>query len=406
MRRIAGLMAGALMCAAPLRAQIADEVYRTDTRIDTTTVGQLRMEVDNLSFFKNNEFAGGFQKGYTLPGIWLQPKLVYTPLRRVKIELGAHLLRYWGANRYPCYAYHDIAEWSGKQYQKAFHALPWIRAQVDFSDRLSLVLGHIHGAANHRLVEPLFNSEMNLMADPEAGLQLLYRSPHFDGDMWVNWQSFIFREDTHQEAFIVGLSTRFKLNREEAPVHAYVPLQLMAQHRGGEIDTIFVNSVQTLVNGAIGVGAVWNADGRWLSRVGIEADAAFSWQQSGSLWPFDNGWGAYARLYADVRRVRVKTAYWQCRRFVSLLGSPFYNAISMQDEGTVFHSPKMVVAGLEYSYPFGKAFAVGVNVDLYCHLKGTKTTADGLQSAKKSATSFSTGVYLRINPSFLIKEWK
>ena len=87
---------------------------------------------------------------------------------------------------------------------------------------------------------------------------MLYDSRRFDLDVWVNWESFIFREDTHQEAFTVGLSGRYKLNDPDARFHFYAPVQGLAQHRGGEIDTIFTNSVQTLMNGAVGVGTVWN----------------------------------------------------------------------------------------------------------------------------------------------------
>lgn len=97
-------------------------------------------------------------------------------------------------------AYQDIAHWKGDQYQKGFHALPWFRAQVALSDHVNIVLGDLYGAANHNLIEPLYNPELNMVADPEMGLQLLYNSRRFDLDVWVNWESFIFREDIHQEA--------------------------------------------------------------------------------------------------------------------------------------------------------------------------------------------------------------
>ena len=155
-------------------------------------------------------------------------------------------------------AYQDIAHWKGDQYQKVSHALPWFRAQVALSDHVNIVLGDLYGAANHNLIEPLYNPELNMVADPEMGLQLLYNSRRFDLDVWVNWESFIFREDIHQEAFTVGLSTRFKFNDPDSRFHFYAPLQVLVQHRGGELDTILTNSVRTLMNGAVGIGGVWN----------------------------------------------------------------------------------------------------------------------------------------------------
>ena len=35
--------------------------------IDTTEVGELKINVDNLNFFKNNEYESEISKGYTLP---------------------------------------------------------------------------------------------------------------------------------------------------------------------------------------------------------------------------------------------------------------------------------------------------------------------------------------------------
>lgn len=85
------------------------------------------------------------------------------------------------------------------------------------SDHVNIVLGNIYGASNHNLIEPLYNPELNLTCDPEAGLQLLYDSKAFDLDVWVNWQSFIFREDVHQEAFTVGDLFAGKVQRPGFP---------------------------------------------------------------------------------------------------------------------------------------------------------------------------------------------
>ena len=81
------------------QAQGADGAYTTDFHVAADKVRQLSVELDNLSFFKDNEYSGKVVKGYSLPGFWVQPKLIYYPLTRVKLELGAHLLVYHGANK-------------------------------------------------------------------------------------------------------------------------------------------------------------------------------------------------------------------------------------------------------------------------------------------------------------------
>ncbi|MBQ4003111.1 MAG: hypothetical protein II600_03960, partial [Bacteroidaceae bacterium] len=59
-------------------------------RIDKSQLRVLRAEVDALAFFRDNEYSSALTKGYSLPGLWVRPKLLYTPLRQVEVELGAH----------------------------------------------------------------------------------------------------------------------------------------------------------------------------------------------------------------------------------------------------------------------------------------------------------------------------
>lgn len=395
-----------LSVVTPTHAQISDRVFKSDHRIDPKKKGELSVELDNISFFKDNEYTGQIMKGYSLPGLWLQPKAVFYPLSNIKLELGVHMLKYWGATKYPSAAYQDIAKWKGDQYQRSFHVLPYFRAQIALSDHVNIVLGDIYGAANHNLIEPLYNPELNLTADPEAGLQLLYDSRRFDLDVWVNWESFIFREDYHQEAFTVGLSGRYKINDPEARFHFYVPVQGLVQHRGGEIDTIYTNSVQTLMNGSVGVGSVWNTGNPIFRSVNLEFDAAGYYQQAGNIWPYGSGSGFYVRASADIYDFRVKTSYWNSDKFISMFGSPFYGAISTSNEGMAFDGQRMAYLGLEYSRSFGKGFSLGIDVDVYQHFSVNMYDPEINGAIKSgSATSFSAGIYFRINPSFLIKRF-
>ena len=395
-----------LLILQSLSAQISDRVFKSDHRIDPDKKGELSVELDNISFFKDDEYSGSIMKGYTLPGLWVQPKAVFYPLENIKLEAGVHMLRYWGANKYPNLAYQDISYWKGNQFQHGFHVLPFFRAQIALSDHVNVVLGDIYGGANHNLIEPLYNPELNMIADPEAGLQLLYDSRRLDLDVWVNWESFIFREDTHQEAFTVGLSARLKFNDPAAPFHFYLPLQGLAQHRGGEIDTIYSNSVQTLMNGAVGIGSVWNTGNRIFKNVNLEFDVAGYYQQAGELWPYGSGTGLYARASADIYDFRVKASYWNSDKFISMLGSPFYGAVSTSRDGVTFDGQRMAYLGLEYSRSLGKGFSLGIDMDIYHHFSVNMFDPDinGLTKSG-SATSFSAGVYFRINPSFLIKRF-
>ncbi|MDH6533958.1 hypothetical protein M2101_000610 [Parabacteroides sp. PM5-20] len=401
-----GVLLGALgLVFSSLHAQLSERVYQTDYSIHPEKEKELSVELDNLSFFKNNEYAGVVTRGYSLPGLWVQPKVVYYPLPTIKLEAGLHMLFYHGANKYPSMAYMDIPRWKGNQYQKGTHILPYFRAQMALSERVNLVIGNIYGGANHHLIEPLYSPELNLTADPEAGVQLLYNSRIFDWDAWLNWESFIYRNDTHQEAFTVGISSRIKCNDPSSRFHWYIPVQGLAQHRGGEIDTLTVASVQTLMNGAVGVGAVWNTGHKVFKKLNVELDAAGYYQQAGEIWPFDNGYGVYAKASVDIYDFRIKTSYWQCDQFISMLGVPFYGAVSTREEGATLDKPEMVYLGLEYSRVLGKGYSLGVDLDVYQTLSGKiNNPQTGIRSVG-SSTSFSFGVYVRVNPSFLLKRF-
>lgn len=387
-----------------LQAQIADKVYKTNEQIAPDRKGELRIELDNISFFRDNEFSTTVMDGYTLPGLWVQPKVVYYPLNNIKLEAGVHLLRYWGADKYPNMAYRDIAYWKGS-HQNGVHILPFFRAQVALSDHVDIVLGNLYGGANHNLIDPLYCPELNMTADPEAGLQLLYHSRPFDLDAWVNWESFIFRGDTHQEAFIVGLSSQVKFNKEEERFHFYLPVQGVIQHRGGEIDTITANSVQTLMNGAIGIGSVWNIDHPIFRKACLEVDVLGYYQQAGKLWPYDKGTGLYVHTFVDIREFRIKGGYFRCHNFISMLGYPFFGCVSTKREGTTYSHPKTGYVAFEYSHSFAPGYAIGVDMDLFFQTSDTATDLDGHTSKIGTSTSFAAGVYLRINPSFLIRKF-
>ena len=58
-----------------LSAQTVPERYVTEYQIDSLKTKEFRLDIDNLFFFKNNEFSSSVMKGYTLPGAWINPKL-------------------------------------------------------------------------------------------------------------------------------------------------------------------------------------------------------------------------------------------------------------------------------------------------------------------------------------------
>ncbi len=370
-----------------------DALASSPYRLDTADVRALNVELESISFFRDNEFNSPLADGYSLPGLWVQPKLTYMPLKQIKLELGLQALIFNGANRYPNYVYHDIGYWKGSQYTKGAHLLPWFRAQADFR-HLTIVLGNIYGGQNHGLIEPLFNPETNLSQDPEMGFQLLWDRPHLHADVWLNWQSYIFREDTHQEAFTVGAAWRVLFNKPESRLHWSLPVQVVAQHRGGE-QNVERKGVQTIYNASAGAAAKWNVGKRVLKHLTGEANFLFAYQQTGQLWPFRTGAAGHAAVSLGLWKfLDAGVAYYTApRHFVSLYGNHFYSTLSILD-GQDYGKLQTANAFVRFHYTFAKGFVLGADAEAF------QTWQSG-----RSDLNFSFGIYLRANPRFLIKRF-
>ena len=415
-----------LSCFQTAHAQdLATRLAATDYRLSYDDTRTLAADVHALAFFKDNEFGGDQATGYTLPGFWLQPRLTYQPLDAIRLEAGFHALVYDGANKYPCFAYHDIARWKGAQYQHGAHVLPFLRAQAQLKD-FTFVLGNLYGGANHGLVEPLMNPEVNLTQDPEMGFQLLFDRPHYHLDAWINWQSFIFREDNHQEAFTVGLSQRFSLtphpstlnphpstlnphpstlNPHPSTLTFYLPVDILIQHRGGEIDDTGMG-VQTIDNAALGLGLRWNVNNKVFNGLTAEALALGCWQQTGELWPFDSGFGASATIAADfLHQLRVFATTLYANDFCTIYGAPFFSTYSTKTDGRFAHVLTSHI-GAEWSHTFARDYVLGAKVDTYLCSTGKETLPDGTVRASAFNNNFSFGVFLRCSPRFVLKRFK
>lgn len=384
---------------------ISDKVYREETKIDSAFYNQLHFKFTSFAFFKDNEYTGSYTKGYTLPGFHVRPVFAYYPAKNLKVEAGAYLLSYWGTQQYPISNYKTIPDWDSTHYSRGFHALPFFRFHWAVFPNFDVIIGDIYGGANHDLVEPLYFPELNLTADPETGAQLLFRSRIFDGDLWINWESFIFNGSPHQEVFTVGLSSKFKLLNPDSRFELSIPLQWLAHHRGGELDTLVGNSVNTLMNAGAGLRFAYRPEFSLVKRIQFEALGLLFYQQAGTMFSFNKGWAFYPSFSIDLWDVQARISYWKCDNFVSILGSPFYNSITYN--GEVLNGSQNISASLQYCKEITKSVALGADVSLYYTPSTTgKSITTGKTFDSSSATSFSFGVYARINPDFLLYAFK
>lgn len=357
--------------------------------------------IDADAFIVDNEFDGPMAKGYTLPGTWLAPRLAYDPHPAVHLEAGLYAIFFNGADRYPSYAFHDIASWKGAQYRKGIHALPWFRADASIG-QATFTLGTLHREpkdasqlAPHALAQPLYNPESIHSADPEMGAQVRLALPRYDLDLWIDWQSFIYKQDTHQEAFTAGLVQEVGLfSSARRNVSLTLPIQLLAQHRGGEIDATTCGA-QTLANAALGLRTQWHADRRVLSALGAEAMVLHSMQLKGTLWPQNSGDALWAQASALLwNRLDVRGGYLFGYRYVSLFGTPHLSTLSTAD-GRQYGHVNTATYRVAYRQPFSHDMSLTASVDGYL----------AHPSGEPFSHSLSLGLSFRAGLDFLLKKF-
>ncbi len=403
-----------MICTTAM-AQIDSLVYPSPTEIETDRVGELSLVVDNLTFFRNNEFKGTYEKGYTLPGLWFRPRLKYTPVHNLSIELGLHALYYYGAQSYPGGTYSHLPAYKENN-DHTMHVRPFLRLQANLFKGFDVILGNIYGGANHRLDEALYRPELNLTADPEMGVQVRYRNPYFFADGWVNWQKFQFYADKEQEMFVAGVSTETRFTKSGRPLQVSMPAQICFRHVGGEIDSLEAG-IQTHLNAAVGLKLAYTLPrAAFVRSISAQSIYAFSGQLAGSSMPFNAGIGVNSFVNVEAKDLALKAGYWHSHDFNSIQGSPAFSNVTYAEGLHTFDLNRMAYASLEYSHSFGKDYAFGAEVGVQHHFPTDAhwlSYDDAAQKwnetemrPEKASTSIYFGVYLRITPTFRLFKFK
>lgn len=356
----------------------------------------------NSNFFVDNEYSGEKTSGYTLPGFRFTPTLSYE-MGKVFLEAGVSFLHYHGANRYPCTVYAALPSWQGYQYMSGVHLVPFFRAMWQMGPHFRLTFGNLDRRNSHFLTEPLYNVENTFASDPEAGVQITYEGRFHSSDAWVDWRSFVFGGDIHQETFTFAYSSNTFFSLFSDRFRIRIPLAAILQHLGGEnLGGDF--EIQTWANLSAGLKAEY----AFTSSLSLAAgcDIFFYKELSGTgIMPFKQGWAAFPQLEIKYKRLSVKVAYYDSEDFVSLLGSPHFSNFSSNTPDLVFDRANQYYARATYSFNILK----GCEMNLYFQLfHQNRITGDrpGFDKVIRSGfTSFSLGAILNLRRSLTLKRF-
>lgn len=290
-------------------AQVHNEAFENRMRVSPIDSGKLYLGLNILGFGKNNEYSETIVDGYTLFGYQLSPYLSYSISSNLRLDAGVYLQQDFGNDNYS-----QVAPVFSLKYQKR---------------NFSLIFGTLEGALNHQLIEPLYNFENVLNNRLEQGIQYILRKEGLFFDTWINWQNMIYWNDPDQEQFTAGISFRKTIYKKN-DLEIELPVQGLARHRGGEIDSS-PGLVSTLYNGAIGLNVQRKLSGA-LNTLGIKSFLTF--YTDGSPNPnqvYKDGYGVYLNPYFVTRfNLTVMGSFWYAHEFISPQGGNLFPSSNEQ----------------------------------------------------------------------------
>jgi len=272
-------------------------------RVDSASAGNVILEINNLNFFKDNEFKSKYIDGYTLTGMWIRPKLLYYPDKKLRLELGGQVLAYHGREDYKLY--------------------PWFSAIYMPTEHVTFRMGNLNQDQNHGLAEPVMDSEHILKDKPEAGFQAKFNFARWNADFWIDWQKMIFKGDPYKERFVFGTAGSVTLFENEKRKLS-MPIVFNGLHEGGEIDAA-PGPAQTHIVVSEGLKYEYETGGALIKSGRLECSFLQStYPQNETALPGKSGIGFFIQTAMNTDYGTFASGYWQGNRFFTPLGMPLY----------------------------------------------------------------------------------
>jgi hypothetical protein len=324
--------------------QLNNEAFYLRYPLVAADSGKLKLHTYAMGFSRNNEYFQRFADGYTYFGYQAMSWLSYQPDARVQLWGGLFLRDDFGTNR--------IQELQ-----------PVFRIQARF-DSLQLIFGTLQGSLNHQLIEPLYDFERVMVDRLEEGIQLLYEKERFWLDVWIDWERTIYPGSPFQERVSGGFSARTDLVEKEK-LQLVMPLQMLAFHQGGQIDTDPAPLI-TRLNLAGGLELHRPVGKRFLHSWSLQPYVLGFFDTSHELRaPFSRGWGLYMNAAAYTRLGGFMLTYWQGDSYIPIKGAPLFSSASSTFVNPDAVSPqrRILMLRLLNEIPIGRYLALSLRLE-------------------------------------------
>jgi hypothetical protein len=341
-----------LMCAA---AYAQYDVYSMNDpqEIHAKDSGQLQLQVNSLSYFRNHEYFNPIWDGYTLFGNQLTTRLSYAPHARLRVEGGIWADQTFGKEQLQV---------------KPVFTVKWLSE----NGKNTFLAGTLAGNIQHGFVDAIYDYERLITHRNEYGVQWLHSSKHLTHDLFINWERYIDRGDTTQEEFTGGYAGHVHLLKKKR-WNVTVPVQGYLNHTGGQINVTNRN-LTTFANAATGLQLKRKAIGDALVK---ETRAELYYVTYTDLSPnpgqlYKNGDALMGNVLFKMRhQLDVMLTYWSGSDFYSSKGNPLYQNYSAIGESYSQKHRNLLFVRLLWDKKLFDNFYVHARVEPYYDLNAS-----------------------------------
>lgn len=353
-----------------VEAQISYPQYESKLFLNEEDSNKLFLCVDNLNLFKNNEFFSAMEEGYTLAGSNLSTSFVYYPSEKSKFEVGAHFLKYYGLD--------NISK-----------AIPTIRFHYKLTKNIDFVIGDVYNNTLANLVEPLYKKERLFTDQIKNGFQFMADYAYWQGDLFLNWENYIFHQDTTQEEFMAVFHNNFSLFPKNEHLDLNFLVTILGTHKGGQINNS-TEKVYSTLNMLAGIEFVYNLNNK--IGIGTKSYVMNYTNTSGSVFPFEDGFGFYPGIFSKIYDFEFYAGYWSGNQFMGLRGEEMFSSYSIRLENSEQYR-KLLNLKLNYQKQLHDGILMGAKLELY-------------KDMNLSTIDYAYSIYLRFNKDFKLAKIK
>jgi len=358
----------------PAIAQLNNSAFNNVRDLNAERVHELYLDFDILFFTRNNEYFNKIADGYTLYGYQFAPFVSYYPSENIRIDAGVFLQKDFGNNDFST-------------------ILPILTVKFNLGP-FQQIFGNLEGSLNHQYIEPLYDFEKVMIDRQETGMQTKFVNETTFFDLWIFWETMIYRRDPNLEEVSGGIS--FYKDKWWGNHRLRVPLQFIAYHKGGQID-INPSKILTLWNSAAGLSYSYFFQNGLIKSMHVDGYYAYYTNITPSnRLAFDDGDGWYTNVSINTKiDLELMASYWVGNEFITIKGGQMFPSLSsaVHHEGHVEQKRELLILRLMH------------NLHVTDEIKWS-VRFEPLYDLQNSRWDYSWGFYLNYYPDFFLSKIK